>query len=194
MWCKNKQLKNSILTWKNFLCGSGWICLIVGIVCYLVYFLMRESNSLVSSIAEKVGDVLVIGAVLGFVSNAAHFIGIFKADLQETIYGRDYLNIRNDLGEVWRNLSKKRFSMNMDGIEQPFLEVIENYFPDQEQEICYLKDYGMDYDITWIDEPKSGNIVITKTIFYTIETNSEKEFDHLLYSKVKGNNTENNLR
>ena len=48
-------------------------------------YIYIEENSIWNKIAIKVADVLVIGVVLGFITNAAHFIGFFKQDLQDII-------------------------------------------------------------------------------------------------------------
>lgn len=73
-------MKN-ILSTNNFRTGAAWLFLIVGICLYIVGFFLIDDKSAWSKIAIKVADVLVIGVVLGFITNAAQFIGIFKQDL-----------------------------------------------------------------------------------------------------------------
>ena len=68
----------SFFSWRSLKCGSPWICLIVGIFAYVIGFFVLFPNTLVRELVIKVADVLIIGVVVGFLTNAAQFLGIFK--------------------------------------------------------------------------------------------------------------------
>ena len=81
-------MKN-ILSTNNFRSGAAWTFLIIGIILYIAGFFLINEDSVWNKVAIKVADVLVIGVVLSFITNAAQFIGIFKQDLQDIIYERN---------------------------------------------------------------------------------------------------------
>lgn len=51
----------------------GWITALVGIFCYIIGFLLQylEVYPLIASISIKVADVLIIGAVVGYLTGVA---------------------------------------------------------------------------------------------------------------------------
>lgn len=63
----------TILSTNNLRTGAAWLFLILGIGLYIIGFFYIEENSIWNKIAIKVADVLVIGVVLGFITNAADF-------------------------------------------------------------------------------------------------------------------------
>ena len=69
-WMRN------ILSTNNFRTGAAWLFLIVGVLLYVAGFFFLDAKSVWSIIAIKIADVFVIGVVLGFITNAAQFIGI----------------------------------------------------------------------------------------------------------------------
>lgn len=82
--------KNSLLSYNNFRSGSAWFFGIIGVVLYYAAYFYIDKDSIWREIAIKAGDVLIIGVLLGYLSNAAQFLGIFKQDLQDIIYGKDF--------------------------------------------------------------------------------------------------------
>ena len=75
-----------------------WIFLIIGVGLYVYGY--RELNTKWAEIAIEIANILIVGVVLGFVTNAAQFIGIFKSDLQDIIFGEEFIKKRNDLPKV----------------------------------------------------------------------------------------------
>lgn len=184
------QKNNSILSYENLKRGCGWICLIVGVICYLLHFFVLTDYKKLDEVVEKLGDVLVIGAVVGFITNAATFFDVFTDTLQRIIYGKNFLNKRNDIDDVWRNVSKQRFALNMDGIEQPFLNVIANYFPDENQDVCYLRNYTVYYHLEWDKEKGDGWVKMTKTFTFDLIARSDNGFQYQLKSTTNYGNDE----
>lgn len=75
----------TILSANNLRTGAAWLFLILGIGLYIIGFFYIEENSIWNKIAIKVVDVLVIGVVLGFITNAADFSKTFKGNLSRLI-------------------------------------------------------------------------------------------------------------
>ena len=91
---------------KGFKWSSGWICLTIGLIAYIIPYGFLDKANIWYDILIKLGDVLVIGVVVGYVSNAAQFLGIFKKELQDIIYGREFLKVRNDIATLWETVTK----------------------------------------------------------------------------------------
>ena len=142
-------MKN-ILSTSNFRTGAAWLFLIVGICLYAAGFFFIDEKSVWSKVAIKVADVLVIGVVLGFITNAAHFIGIFKQDLQDIIYGKEFVKQRKDIYPLWENLSKELFKNKFPTLHKELLKTVNGYLP--QDEVSYYNDYEIHTSIEWVDK------------------------------------------
>ncbi len=101
--------KDSLLSYNRFRESSAWIILILGMLLYYISYFHIEQPSVWKEILIKIGDVLVIGVILGYLSNAAQFLGIFKQDLQDIVYGKEFLAKRNDIDSLWETVTKILF-------------------------------------------------------------------------------------
>ena len=117
---------------------------------YIVGFFLIDDKSAWSKIAIKVADVLVIGVVLGFITNAAQFIGIFKQDLQDILYGKEFIRQRKDIYPLWENISKELFKNKFPTLHKELLKTINGYFP--KDDVSYYNDYEIHTSIEWIDK------------------------------------------
>ncbi|RGX92155.1 hypothetical protein DXA58_20875 [Bacteroides uniformis] len=104
--------KDSLLSYNRFRESSAWIILILGMLLYYISYFHIEQPSVWKEILIKIGDVLVIGVILGYLSNAAQFLGIFKQDLQDIVYGKEFLAKRNDIDSFGRQLLKFFLNQN----------------------------------------------------------------------------------
>ena len=86
-------MKKNLLSYNFFRTGVAWIILIVGIGLYAYGYFGINQDSIWKEIVIKIADVLVIGVILGYLSNAAQFLGVFKSDLQDIIYGKEFIII-----------------------------------------------------------------------------------------------------
>ena len=166
--------RKDLLSYNNFRAGSAWFIFILGIAIYaLGYFVIR--HEIWKEIFIKIGDVLVIGVILGYLSNAAQFLGIFKKDLHDIIYSKEFLGKRKDLDQIWENISKEMFKNKFPPIHKELLHAINNYFPDDA--VSYYHNYDIDTTIEWIDKP-SGKIKVTDDISFDLIADSEEKFEH----------------
>lgn len=163
-------MKN-ILSANNLRTGAAWICLLVGIVLYFIGF-NWDGKPIWGQFILKAADVLVIGVILGFLTNAARFIGIFKQDLQDIIYGKEYIKQRKDIYPLWENLSKEMFKNKFPRIHKELLKTINGYFP--KDDVSYYNDYYLHYIIEWKDKEK-GIIKVTTQASFELITDSEKK-------------------
>ena len=119
-------MKTNILSYNFFRTGAAWIILILGIGLYALGYFGLSESPIWKEIVIKIGDVLVIGVILGYLSNAAQFLGVFKSDLQDIIYGKEFIKQRKDLDSLWETLSKQLFKNKFPAIHKEFLKVILN--------------------------------------------------------------------
>jgi len=171
--CTNitQKMKN-ILSTNNFRTGAAWLFLIVGISLYVIGFCLIEDESVWSKIAIKIADVLVIGVVLGFITNAAQFIGIFKQDLQDIIYGKEFIKQRKDLYPLWENLSKELFKNKFPTLHKELLKTVNGYFP--KDDVSYYNDYEIHTSIEWVNKEKGIIKVTDKVAFDLISETTDK--------------------
>lgn len=170
-------MKVNVLSYKHFKSGIAWIILIVGILFYYIAYFQLEQQSVWKEVLIKIGDVFVIGVILGYLSNAAAFLGVFKQDLQDIIYGKDFIKQRKDISPLWETVSKQMFKNKFPTIHKEFLKVIKSYFP--ENEVSFYNDYESHITIKWIDRTV-GTIRVKDSVSFELIADSTEEFEYPL--------------
>lgn len=169
-------MKN-ILSTNNLRTGAAWLFLILGIGIYIIGFFYIEENSIWNKIAIKVADVLVIGVVLGFITNAAQFIGIFKQDLQDIIYGKEFIKQRKDIYPLWENLSKELFKNKFPTLHKKLLKTVNGYLP--KDEVSYYDDYEVHTSLEWVNKEK-GIIKVTDSVSFNLISETKDEISYTI--------------
>jgi hypothetical protein len=166
-------MKNgSMFSTKNLQGGSAWILLIIGIIAYVMgYGVIKDP--IWNSISIKIGDVFIIGCVIGYLTNAARFLNLFKQDLQDIIYGKEFISKRRDIDSVWENLSKLLFKNKFPKIHKELLQTTKEYFP--KDEISYYDDYETHIVIEWVNK-ETGIIKTTDNVSFNLITVTTEEF------------------
>lgn len=162
-------------------CGATWIFLIIGILAYLIAYFLLNKILVWKEVVIKIADVLVIGVVIGYLSNAAQFLGIFKNDLQDIIYARDFVEKRKDLPELWDRISKEMFKNKFASIHDDFLQVIKGYFPTNE--VTYYDDFNVYTTITWVNK-EEGMIKVEDRIMFDLKSESKDKFVYPMKSWI----------
>ena len=184
------QMKN-ILSINYLRTGAAWFCLILGIFLYISGYAWIDKASIWNSIVIKIADVLVIGVVLGFITNAAQFIGIFKQDLQDIIYGKEFIKQRKDIYPLWENISKELFKNKFPIIHKELLKAINDYLP--KDEVSYYSDYEAHTTIEWINRDL-GIIKLTDIISFDLISDTDKEIHYPIKTWTISNSTEQNYK
>ena len=157
------------------------IALLVGIGAY-VWGSFIPQDALGHEVLFQIGNVLVIGVVLGFFSNASEFLGIFKKEIQEVVYGDEFLANQKDLSKYWKTTSKQMFKNKFPDIHEEFLDVINANFPTDE--VSYYKDYEMTSTMEWIDE-LNGRVRVTDYVEFDLVADSKDKFIYPLKNWIK---------
>lgn len=164
-----------IFSYKYFRAGSAWIFFFLGLGLYALGYFVSDPDKIWKEIFIKFGDVLVIGVLLGYLTNVAQYLGVFKEELQDVIYGKEFLAKRNDLQHVWRGVSKAMFKHKFPKIHSGLLDTIEGYFPNDA--VSYFHNYDIDIVIDWVDR-STGMIKVTEDISFSLIADSEDKFKH----------------
>lgn len=150
-----------------------WILFLIGSGCY-VYGYYKENPTL-GEICIEVGNILIVGVVLGFVTNAAQFIGIFKSDLQDILYGKEFIKNRNDLQTVWANLSKHLIKDKFSAIHKQLFPAIQEYLP--KEDASHYDNYNMHQTVEWKDKEK-GIITVTDDVSFNLIAEKDKAISY----------------
>ena len=166
---------NNLLSYNKFRSGAAWIILLVGVGMYAYGYFGCDAGTPWKEIVIKVADVLVIGVILGYLSNAAQFLGVFKKDLEDIVYGKEFIKRRNDLPVLWDAISKQMIKEKFPAISKELLSVIkDNYLPTDSP--IYYNDYHIIQEVAWADEQKKF-VKVTETINFEIITENECQFE-----------------
>ncbi|MBR0273843.1 MAG: hypothetical protein IJQ59_07125 [Bacteroidaceae bacterium] len=172
----------SPFSYKYFRSGSAWIILLIGILLYALGYFGINADSIWKEIVIKIGDVLVIGVILGYLSNAAQFLGIFKQDLQDIIYGKEFISQRKDITPLWETVSKQMFRNKFPTLHKDLLNVVNGYFP--KDEVSFYNDYEVNASIEWVNR-EQGIIKVTDTTTFELIAESKEQFTYPLVTWTK---------
>ena len=171
----------SVFSHSNFRTGSAWFFLVIGLLLYYIGYFILSKESIWKEISIKIGDILVIGVILGYLTTAAEMMGIFKRELQNIICGKDFLKNQKDINALWESVSKQMIRDKFPSIHKSFLKVIKGYFP--EKEISYYNDYEVHTTIEWEDR-ENHIIKVTDNTRFELISETNKEFVYPLKSWI----------
>lgn len=166
-----------VLSYKYFKSGSAWIILILGIGLYIVGFFVLQEHNVWKEVCIKIADVFVIGVILGYLSNAAQFLGVFKQDIQDIIYGKEFIKQRKELYPLWETVSKEMFKNKFPSIHKDFLKTINGYM------VFFVvngKNEKLECDKEYMEEDvkcEEYSIKLHGANKYSIKYKREKEYD-----------------
>ena len=167
---------------KSFKQSIGWIIAILGVLCYFIgyYFKSIYDSSIWPDFIIKAADVMIIGVVVGYLTGIAQWAGIFKKEIQDIIYGKEFLQKRNDIETIWYNVTKQMFKSKFADIHKNMLTALKSVLP-SEDDISYYEDYDADSRIEWVDKDKGVIKCIDNYSMYIV-VESEKQFDYVIIS------------
>lgn len=155
---------------KTLQAGMSWILPLLGILGYTLAYTVPhiEETGDIKEVIIKISDVLVIGGVVGFLSNATHFFGIFKSELESIIYSDRYLGIRKDISEIWDKVSAEMLERRFPDIHKDLFGIIkDHYFCKNEH--SYYNDYRILTEVVF--DPQDNNfLLVTDYIHFDLVT------------------------
>lgn len=177
---------NNIFSFFTLIVASPWIMLIVGVAFYTIAYIgVFAEDSVWREIFIKIGDIFVIGVILGYFTNIAKMLGIFKQDLREIVYMEEHLQKRNDLEELWNKASKQMFKNKFPAIHDDFLQALKRYFPDDV--VSFYNNYNVYTKVEWYDRDRLLVKVTDTTSFELVAESKAKNVEYPLktWTRVK---------
>lgn len=97
-----------------------------------------------------------------------------KWEIQDIVFGKEFLNKRNDIENIWHNVTKQMFKFKFADIHRDMLSALREILP-KEDDISYYEDYDADTKVEWVNR-EQGLIKSIDTFAMYIVAESEKEF------------------
>ena len=167
----------SLLSKNNLKQGYAWIVLVVGIVLYLfVFWLIPEyfqgTNGSVVKIIETIAQVLVVGGVAGTLVNTAQNMGVFQDELKDILYGKDFLRKRDDVPQIWEEMTKVMYQSRFENIPPSLIKTIRKlYLPENP---TYVQNRISSVQVEWDDKSKKIVSVVANDAFEYIPGTSQE--------------------
>lgn len=189
------KIKLPIFSRQSLFDASGWIALILGLIFYIGgYSLQYNAETLKTEFhwdkvgfwagfIINIGDILLVGGVVGFLTSMAQWKGILIEELTNLIYGKELLSRRADLKNIWENITKQLFKNKFLCIHREILDTISHYLPN-DNEISYYDNFTEDITVKWVDKT-NGIISTTEIMAFDIIAESKAHVDYDVCSRTK---------
>ncbi len=140
---------------------------IIGIIAYILSFTVftEESYSMYHEIFTVAGNVLVVGVVVGFITNVMQNFGLFKEELGKVIYAKEFMANRKDIQSIWLNASKIVFEGKFPQIHEDFFARMIDYL--KCKDVAYYNNYEMHIHLGWLS-PEKGLVKVKKRIIFDL--------------------------
>lgn len=132
-----------------------WFLLLLGIF----LFLYGEGfKTTIEKTSRFLSEIIIVGALLGVISNAGFFSDIFRKEVQDIFYSNVFIGQKNDLLKIWSSISSQLCNNRFKAIIEPILTTIQSYLPDNAA--SYYENYNIELDLSWNDRSQGTvNIV-----------------------------------
>lgn len=167
----------SLLSKDKFQQGYAWIVLIVGVVLYVFVFWLipnyfEGTSPTVTKILETIAQVLVVGGVAGTLVNTAQNMGVFQEELKDILYGKDFLRKREDVPEIWEEMTKVMYQSRFENIPPSLIKTIRKlYLPENP---TYVQNRISSVHVEWVDKSRKIVSVIANDAFEYIPGTSQE--------------------
>ncbi|MEN5306845.1 hypothetical protein ABE425_04975 [Chryseobacterium cucumeris] len=150
---------------KNGLSSAAvFIYIVLGVIFIVASFIWLDEKNIWYKIFYTVGTTMLAGGVFGSIAKSSQFTDIFSKILRDIIYGKEHLDNRSDLEQIWENvtevLSKKKFNK----INGEMQKNIKKYFLPVDHDY-YYDNFNIDINIEYDDDDRDYVIVKEITTF-----------------------------
>lgn len=122
-----------------------------------------------------VGTTILSGGFFASIIKSSQFLDIFKDELREIVFCDENLSKRNDIQNIWNNVSKHLYKEKFPEINNKITETLKNYFPlnsehyyENYKHIVDIKFHEEDPNFIWLDEVEE----------FTIKTDTLNEIEY----------------
>lgn len=151
-----------------------WIIPLLGIFGYVLSyggFYTGDKKEIIC----KISDVLVIGGVVGFLTNSFQAFGIFKKELEKVVHSNEYLAGRKNISKIWREVSAIMFERKFRTISEDLFSIIEGQYICKD-EYSYYDNYRIITELSWADDDCKF-IVVKDIIQFDLVTEKRGKID-----------------
>ncbi len=126
--------------------------------------------------AKTGGSIFMSSAVFMGIVKSYQFTGIFKEELRKVIFAEDHLSKRNDLDDIWENLTLQLCNQKFKKISNKLQKIVKQYYLPIEDDY-YYKNTKLVVEIEH-NEDKAGyiNVVEEYTTIINIEDSEKIDF------------------
>ncbi|MDM1397083.1 hypothetical protein HX049_07835 [Myroides odoratimimus] len=142
------------------------ILVIISLLLYIIsYRFFKENSPEIYSTLTQVATAILSSGVFTAVLKSIQFTGIFKNELKDILTTSEFLNNRNDLPLLWREITKSLYKRKFPEISNSLEEhILSTYLPINAD--IYYDNYNVSILIDDIDE--DFNITYTQTCSYQV--------------------------
>lgn len=151
-----------------------WIIPLLGIFGYVLSyggFYTGDKREIIC----KISDVLVIGGVVGFLTNSFQAFGIFKKELEKVVHSNEYLAGRKNISKIWREVSAIMFERKFRTISEDLFSIIEGQYICKD-EYSYYDNYRIITELSWADD-ECKFVVVKDIIQFDLVTEKRGKID-----------------
>lgn len=154
--------------YKTLLFGA----LVIGLLAYVARFtyFQGDDHEVIQEILCTIGNIMVVGVAVGFFTTIVQNLGLFKEELGNVIYAKDFLVNRKDINQIWLNASKAVFEGKFPEIHQDLFERMLVYL--KNKDVAYYNNYEMHILLEWHSKEKRL-VKTTRTIFFDLIATSK---------------------
>ena len=170
----------SMMSFHNLKKGLCWILLVVSIIGYIFLYVViprycSGNHETLREIVKTITDAVFIGGLAGVIIDTAQNLGLFKNELKSLLYGKDFLKIRSDSPQIWKDFTETLYAAKYENIPPRLVETLQElYLPDNPM---YIANRSTSVRIEWGDKERTK--IITRVVdVFTLVTNTIKEIDY----------------
>lgn len=152
----------------------GIICAAAGIALYVIGYGFLDLEGVASRIIINIADVLIIGVVVGYLSSVAQWAGVFKREIQNIVFGKEFIGERKDIETIWSNVTKQLIKNRFSEIHKDLLPAIRANALPSDESVSYYEDHDSDITIEWVNRD-AGIVKSVEAITFTLTADSEKK-------------------
>jgi hypothetical protein len=136
------------------------LAIILGFVLLVVSFwaLSPAENPTAHGIVLSVAQAVLVGGVVGVLTNALRYMGIFSEAVHQVFFSEEHLRNRADLSDVWMRVTSALTRGKFPSLAQYLkTDVIKNYIPAEKN--FYYSRYYRECIIKWSNSEKTMIII-----------------------------------
>lgn len=146
-----KEIINRTFSWKSFYNSMPWIILIISIVLLIIGYSVDFQNDEIKTFFKTIGATALASGLFSFLMKSSQYSDIYKEELLSIMYDAEHLNKRNDLPEIWENVSKVLFENKFPAISKTVTNDVKNTYLLKDH-ILYYEDYEQTIEIELINK------------------------------------------